>query len=276
MSDDEKTDKTKQKQQSAKSSVQLTDQQQLEEERLRQQKLEEKRLRHQQREEERLREQQLEEERLRQEQLEEERLRHQQLEEERLRQQQRTNMACNLKPPKSLTVRKDQAQEWKQWIQQFKWYSCATQLTEKPAEVQAATFMTAIGSEAAAIYNTFGLDDQEQINVKVIEKKFEEYFMPKSNVIFERYTFNEMTQNDGESFDEFLTKIKTQAKKCEYGELVDSLIRDKIVTGIRSKAVREKLLPNGKLTLDEAIETCKAHEVTTQQMHKYKGTTKTQ
>lgn len=53
---------------------------------------------------------------------------------------------------------------------------------------------------------------------------------------------------------------------------MDSLIRDKIVTGIRSKIVRERLLPNGKLTLDEAIETCRAHEVTTQQMTKIQRT----
>lgn len=142
-------------------------------------------------------------------------------------------MASSLKPPKPLVIGKDQAQEWKLWLQQFKWFACATQLNEKAQEIQAATFMAAIGSDAAAIYNTFGLTEAEQKDIKIIEKKFEDHFSPQANVIFERFTFNEMTQQEGECFDEFLTKIKTQAKKCDYGSLMDSLIRDKIVTGIR-------------------------------------------
>lgn len=95
--------------------------------------------------------------------------------------------------------------------------------------MQAATFMAAIGPEAAVIYGTFELSDDNKKEVKQLEKAFEEYFSPASNITFERYSFNKITQQSEETFDDFLTKIKTQAVKCNFGVLCDSLVKDKIV-----------------------------------------------
>lgn len=81
---------------------------------------------------------------------------------------------------------------YKEWIQQFNWFSIATQLNKKPPEVQAATLMATIGAEAAVIFNTFDLTltDEEQLDIKVIKDKFSAHFNPKSNTTYERYVFN--------------------------------------------------------------------------------------
>ncbi|XP_017489177.1 PREDICTED: uncharacterized protein LOC108377419 [Rhagoletis zephyria] len=175
--------------------------------------------------------------------------------------------AAYVKPPKPLAVDTDNAaQAWSQWHQQYTWFSVAAELEKKPAEIQVATFMTAIGPEALNIYNSFSLSDVEKKSVSTIIKKFDEYFAPKVNVTFERYSFNIMTQKSGEPFDEFLTRIKNQSRKCEFGELTDALLRDKIVCGVQSDAVREKLLSVEEITLEKAIKTCRASEAATQQL----------
>ena len=53
---------------------------------------------------------------------------------------------------------------------------------------------------------------------------------------------NKRVQDAGESIDHYITDIIKLAEHCQYGELKDDLIRDKLVSGIRDDKVREKLL----------------------------------
>ena len=60
--------------------------------------------------------------------------------------------------------------------------------------------------------------------------------------------------------------MRSLAKTCNFGELRDNLIRDRIVIGIRDNSIRKKLLAEGKLTLDKCINICRANETTAKQL----------
>lgn len=171
------------------------------------------------------------------------------------------NSANGIKAPKSMRFdSKNMDIIYKEWIQQFNWFAVATQLSKKPGEVQAATLMATIGTEAAVVFNTFKLTDAEQVDIQVIKQKFSDYFNPKSNTTYERYVFNILKQEMDETFDEFLTKARTQLLKCDYGDLADSLLKDKIVIGVLCEEIRKKLLAETELTLEKAINLCRANE----------------
>ncbi|XP_060807623.1 uncharacterized protein LOC132901728 [Amyelois transitella] len=187
-----------------------------------------------------------------------------------------TNDAVSgIKPPANLQIDSDKSTCWKNWLQQFEWYAIAVQLDKKPADVQAATFMAVIGPEAIEIYNSFNLSDAEKKNLAAIKNRFKEYFAPKTNISFERYIFFKIEQNEDEHFNEFLTRIKTQAIKCEFDNLLDEMLKDKIVFGIRSNQVREKLLTEDKLDLTKAINICKTSEQASKQLDEFESKNKT-
>ncbi|KAL3993481.1 complement component 3 [Sarotherodon galilaeus] len=71
--------------------------------------------------------------------------------------------------------------------------------------------------------------------------------------MYERYVFRSRLQQQGESFDTFLTDLKIKAQSCNFGDLRDSMIRDQIVFGTNEKKLREKLLRETELTLESAI-----------------------
>lgn len=171
-----------------------------------------------------------------------------------------------MRPPKPLTFDTNMEKRWKDWIQQFNWYSTAVQLQRKTPEIQAATLMSSLGSEAAEIYNTFNLTEQEETNVAVIKQRFTEYFTPRTNVTYERYMFNRLHQEENEPFDCFITKLKTQIKKCDFGAISDSLLVDKIIIGIKNEDLRKKLLTEENLTLERAVNACKINEQTSLQL----------
>ena len=78
----------------------------------------------------------------------------------------------------------------------------------------------------------------------------------------------QMTQNPEESFGEFITRLKGQAKKCEFGVQNDLLVRDKIVNGINDVVTVERLLreESEKLTLETAIKICQTAESAKEQI----------
>ena len=103
-----------------------------------------------------------------------------------------------------------------------------------------ATFIACIGSDALEVYNSlpFESDEDKMIMSKVLEL-MEKHCIGQTNVIYERYCFNNRNQETGESFDAYLTAVKALAKTCNFGSLKDELIRDRIVCGIRDTGTQK-------------------------------------
>ena len=98
-----------------------------------------------------------------------------------------------------------------------------------------------VGAEALEVYvyNTFTWDNVgDEMKVKPIMAKFEAYCNPRKNVTWERHVFNNRSRLPGEPIDHFMTDLRTKAKTREYGELTDSLIRDRIVEGVLNDRTR--------------------------------------
>ena len=72
------------------------------------------------------------------------------------------------------------------------------------------------------------------------------------------------------SFNQYLTELKLKAKSCEFAQLQESLIRDRVVCGNTSKTLRERLLREDDISLEKAAQLCLAAETTKvqiKQMH---------
>jgi hypothetical protein len=54
-----------------------------------------------------------------------------------------------------------------------------------------------MGSEADEIFSSFQLSDDNEKKFNVVKEKFDGYFIPKRNNIFERAKFNKQRQNEG-------------------------------------------------------------------------------
>ena len=63
-----------------------------------------------------------------------------------------------------------------------------------------------------------------------------------------------------------MTDLKTNAQTCEFANLKDSLIRDRIVCGIICDRTHARLLKDSELTLQKALDICRANETTTSQL----------
>lgn len=142
----------------------------------------------------------------------------------------------------------------------------ATERDKKPKQQQAATLLHLIGDTGLEIYNTFHLSEEESIDPDTILQKFQDYCEPRRNVVYERYLFFNRSQQPGEKVDAFVTDLKKLSMSCEFGELTNSLVRDRLVCGIQSPQLKQRMLRDNALTLEKAISLSHAEEQTVVQL----------
>ena len=118
-----------------------------------------------------------------------------------------------------------------------------------------------MGNEADDILSSFTMSDDDREKYDAVKAKFEGHFIIKRNIIFERAKFSLRVQKEGESADNFITDLYTLAEHCQFGALDDELIRDRIVVGLRDKALSEKLQLESSLTLEKAINQARQKEL---------------
>ena len=150
---------------------------------------------------------------------------------------------------------------WKLFKQKWINYSIITNLEAHPRRYAVALFLHTIGDNALKIYNGFTFPNEENITVADIIAKFNTFVVGETNETYERFLFNKRNQLEGESFETFLAAIHSLVKTCNYCEnCIDSILRDRIVLGIRDTTTQTALLKERNLTLQTCIDTCKAAE----------------
>lgn len=93
----------------------------------------------------------------------------------------------------------------------------------------------------------------------------EEVYIKPPNVIFARHLLSSRFQKQEEGLDEFLQALVTLAHDCNFTAITaeqnkNSFIRDSFIRGLKSNHIRQRLLENKTLTLDEAIQQSRALE----------------
>ncbi|KAB0805330.1 hypothetical protein PPYR_02300 [Photinus pyralis] len=173
-------------------------------------------------------------------------------------------METLFKPPEPLQLDGNIAENWRKFSQKFDLFLTATGLSTKAEEKKVAVLLNLIGYEALELYNTFSFVEQEEKTVETVKAKFDEYCSPKKNVIFERFKFNKIVQQECQPFDVFVSELRKAIKTTEYAQQ-DDMLRDRIVMGIYNKSTQEKLLREASLTVTKAIDICRAIEVSRDQ-----------
>ena len=135
------------------------------------------------------------------------------------------------------------------------------------------TLVYCMGDEAEDVLRGLALSADDRKKYKNVKEGFDAFFVPKKNVIYERAKFNRRVQLPGETVDSFITALYGLAEHCNYGQLHNELIRDRIVVGLRNEALSERLQLDRDLTLETAITKARQSEEVKRQQSDLRGET---
>lgn len=185
-------------------------------------------------------------------------------------------MTDSLRKPPLLSVEGNVAENWRRFEDELDIFTAAAN-ADKDDKTKEYILLNLAGTEAiekekSFVYNPAVRNAAGEIttpaetreSLQILKQKFKELCNPQGNVIMERHKFNTRNQKESESFQSYLSSLRILASSCEYGELKDDLIRDKIVCGIKSDTTRRHLLKESKLSLEKAVQICQSNELSEQ------------
>lgn len=169
------------------------------------------------------------------------------------------------RPPAELSLDGGPAtrsEAWRKWRKMFEVFLKASGVSSEAKEVQASLLVNLIGPAGYEVYTTFAYGDGEsEDDINSLLNKFDKYFGTKPNITVRRFKFFTRNQEEGENIDQYVTALRVLSQQCEFGELHESLLRDKIVCGVRNNTVRDRLLRTDDLSLSKAVQICQAAEM---------------
>ena len=126
-------------------------------------------------------------------------------------------MSILCKPPELLSFTGNVAQNWREFSEQLQWFLQGTESTDKDGKVKIGIMLSHAGKEAREIYKTLPWTDAGDADkFDKVCKAFQNYCSPRKNIIYERYVFWNLQQEEGESIDTYLTRLKVKVDTCEY------------------------------------------------------------
>lgn len=135
-------------------------------------------------------------------------------------------------------------EQWPRWLRRFERFRVTAGLDRESEMKQVNTLIYIMGQEADDVFPTL-VDADQDTDYKTTIEKFNAYFSPRQNYIYERAKFNSRVQEEGESVEDFITALYVLADTCgyelKYPGLKEELIRDRLIVGIRDPSLRQRL-----------------------------------
>ena len=177
-------------------------------------------------------------------------------------------------PPAPMNVKEDVSTNWKMFTEAWRYYVTATELNKKPKEVQAGALCSVMGMDCVKVMNSLTtLTASDKKDPEKILSALSDHFMPQKHLLFERVKFGFANQAENESIDQYVVRLRQLAESCEFENLCESLIRDRLVIGTRDSSTRDRLLRERPVPgLARCIEALRASELSRIHKEQFKDT----
>ena len=165
------------------------------------------------------------------------------------------------------------ATRWESWVESFNYYWNAVDRTGCSGEQKRNRFFHLLGPEVQHLYK--GL--KEDVNVANPFDRavtaLNRHFLPMKSPRYERHVFGKVVQGTSEPFDSFLSRLRAQAKECQFlcpgcqADISDDRILDRVIQVCNSVELQNCLMKKGMdLTLENAAKEARCMEAIKQQV----------
>ena len=169
-----------------------------------------------------------------------------------------------LQPPEPFDFKSPDG--WLKWKRCFLQYSDASGLAGETDTRQVSTLLYCLGEEANDVLASINITEEERKRFPKVLETLDEFFKVRRNIIiFERARFNQRSQLPGETAEKYIAELYRLADNCNYGNLKDEMIRDRLVVVIQDQNTSQQLQIDSDLTVEKAKKTIRQKEAVREQ-----------
>ena len=158
----------------------------------------------------------------------------------------------NIPPPPEFKAKyknEKAGQSWKEWKQLFQVYLSATDLEEVNGKGKVSLLLHFLGPDRIKLYTAFdvrpaaeansdsnivGVPAEDKYNLETVLLKFDQHYGNGKLPNIRRKESLGRNRHTHESLMNFIADLKKKILMCEYGEVEESLLCDRIVEGIQN------------------------------------------
>ncbi|XP_075739747.1 uncharacterized protein LOC142785177 [Rhipicephalus microplus] len=145
----------------------------------------------------------------------------------------------------------EETDKWQAYLVKIDAYFEANEVTDDAKK--RALLVAALGSRTVEILcGRIAPQKPSSLSYEEVVSTLNEHYDPSPNEISESFKFFHRNQQEGESVQAFIVEIRKLAHNCNFSSMLERMLRDRIVCGVRSKNLQKQLLAKKDLTLAEA------------------------
>ena len=144
---------------------------------------------------------------------------------------------------------------WKKWSSRLENLFVALDIKDEARKK--ALLLHYGGEQLSDIFAT--LEEEADVSYKLTKVKLDAYFEPKVNLTYETYNFRMLCQEEGESIDKFVTRLRESAARCKFHD-PSREIKDQVVQKCNSDKLRRRALREDP-SLDSLLKCARAMEL---------------
>jgi hypothetical protein len=152
----------------------------------------------------------------------------------------------------------EESEEWVSYSERLEQYFEANDIADGK---KVPTLLSVIGAKTYSLLRSLTAPQKpSQKTYAQLVAALKEHLSPKPLVIAERFRFHKRDQHAGETVAEYIAELKRLSEHCNFGNVLNDALRDRLVCGISSETIQRKLLSEEDLTFKKASETAIAIE----------------
>ena len=163
-------------------------------------------------------------------------------------------------------------EEWCEYSERLAHYFVANDIVS--VEKMRAILLTVVGPATYRLLKTLASPKKlNELRFADLVDLASKHYNPKPSPIVKRFEFNSRTQKEGESIAVYVAELRKIAEYCEYGGVLNEMLRDRLVCGTSNKGIQRRLLQQAELTFDKAMEMAQAAEAAEKDSERLTGAT---
>ena len=137
-------------------------------------------------------------------------------------------------------------EEWVEYAERLENYFIANEITD--VAKRRAILLNGVGASTYRLIKTLALPGSpKDLTFEEIVDNVRSHFNPKPSPIVKRFEFNTRRQKSGETVAVYVAALRKLAEHCEYKDILNDMLRDRLVCGIYDKRVQQRFLQEAKL-----------------------------
>ncbi|XP_076631409.1 uncharacterized protein LOC143346804 [Colletes latitarsis] len=164
-----------------------------------------------------------------------------------------------VRPPEPLSATGNMAENWQRWKKDFLTYLKASNYEKKSKDVQAYLLRQYIGEVGQSKMCKMLKNSNDLDNIDTLLSILDNAFNGPKNEVIERHNFFTTHWTKNVSIETHIDNLKKKATTCNFGNMANSLVRDKIIANIKDKNLLKKLFEVKNLDLLKLVSIYNEH-----------------